>query len=209
MDKWVFDKSVADRFMEEARTNIPDYERVIQLCIDIAKEKRFQNKTIIDVGAALGYTVKRFVDNGFIYTEGVDNSEAMVNSEYNMAKGRIILSDKLPYIKYDMIIANWTLHFIKNRLEYIKSIYNGLNKNGVTIITDKTSQTDTIKTLYYDFKLHNNVPYEYVIKKEKSLRGYMDTYSAKWYLGVLESVGFSRVEIINASYGFVTFYCEK
>ena len=137
---WKFDNSVADRFDQEANTNIPDYQRVIQLCLDIAKEKDL--KSIIDVGAALGYTIDKFIKEGYTDVEGVDNSEAMINSDLNLAKGRIIFSSTFPkHRKYDMVLANWTLHFVDERIKYIQDIYNGLNDGGVLILTDKTIQT--------------------------------------------------------------------
>jgi hypothetical protein len=33
---WQFDHQLALRFQKEAETNIPDYERVIDMCLDIA-----------------------------------------------------------------------------------------------------------------------------------------------------------------------------
>jgi hypothetical protein len=79
---------------------------------------------------------------------------------------------------------------------------------GVLILTDKTNQSETVKNLYYDFKRSNGVSDEYIYSKEESLKGYMDTKDFYEYAHTLNSIGFD-VEIINASYGFVTFYCEK
>jgi tRNA (cmo5U34)-methyltransferase len=206
--RWKFDKTVADRFDQEANSNIPDYQRVIQLCIDLAKEKNI--KSVIDVGAALGYTIDRFVKEGFVDVEGVDNSEAMINSELNMAKDKIFLSSTFPkHRKYDMVLANWTLHFVDERIEYIKDIYNGLNDNGVLILSDKTLQTEEVQTLYYRFKLENGVPLDYINQKRKMLEGYMHINSLKWYMDVLHAVGFKNIQVINAKLGFVTFYCDK
>ena len=205
---WKFDNSVADRFDQEANTNIPDYQRVIQLCLDIAKEKDL--KSIIDVGAALGYTIDKFIKEGYTDVEGVDNSEAMINSDLNLAKGRIIFSSTFPkHRKYDMVLANWTLHFVDERIKYIQDIYNGLNDGGVLILTDKTIQTKEIQNLYYKFKLDNGVPLEYIDQKRKMLQGYMNIHSFQWYIDILNAIGFENIQIINAKLGFVTFYCEK
>jgi SAM-dependent methyltransferase len=206
--QWEFDKSVADRFMDEARSNIPDYERVIDLCVDIAKEKNI--RSVIDVGAALGYTVDKFLKEGYEDVEGVDNSTAMINSDLNLAKGKILLSSTFPnHRNYDMVLANWTLHFISDKIKYITDIYNGLNHDGVFILSDKTKQTEEIESLYYKFKLDNGVPLEYIYQKKKMLEGYMIVKSVKWYMDILTAIGFKNVQIINAKLGFVTFYCEK
>jgi hypothetical protein len=63
--------------------------------------------------------------------------------------------------------------------------------------------------MYYDFKRANGVSDEYIKRKEKALTGVMHTMSAEWYLTHLEKVGFQRVEILNARYGFVTYLCKN
>ena len=34
---WKFDESVAERFQHEAQSHIPDYDRVIDLCLNYAE----------------------------------------------------------------------------------------------------------------------------------------------------------------------------
>ena len=204
-EKWEFDDSVASRFQQEATSNIPDYERVIQLCIDIAKQKK--STTIVDVGSALGHTLDKFIESGFEDVYGVESSEAMRSaSKY---KAIAMLSDTFPdNLKPDMVLANWTLHFVDERKQYIQDVYNSM-KGGVFILTDKTPQSDTVKELYYDFKRSNGLSDEYIYEKEKKLQGYMNLLPVQWYLDTLKEVGFDEVQIINSKYGFVTFYCEK
>lgn len=204
---WEFNKEIADRFQQEAESNIPDYDRVIQLCIDVADAKFTPSSKFVDVGSALGETLYQFKANGYPNIVGIEASEAM--AEQSMFKKDVILSETYPNIQADMVMANWTLHFIKERYEYIRTIYESLNEGGVLIITDKTSQSDTIKTLYYDFKRSNGVSDEYIREKEDKLKGYMETHPVDWYLIFLREIGFKNVQILNARYGFVTFYCEK
>lgn len=46
---WKFDDSVARDFQEIAKTNIPDYERVISLCLDIAKKTCEKDEKVADI----------------------------------------------------------------------------------------------------------------------------------------------------------------
>lgn len=210
MTTWKFDKEVADRFQKEAKSNIPDYDRVIKLCISIARKKKLQDKLIIDVGSALGYTLNRFIRSGFPCIIGVESSEQMLHSEHNLHRERTILKNTFPTEhKYGMVMANWTLHFIKERKKYIKDIYNSLEDDGVFILTDKTTQSDTIKELYYDFKRSHGVTDEYIYQKEKKLKGYMVVYEPDWYIDTMKKIGFKNIQIINSNLGFVTFYAEK
>ena len=208
MIMWEFNKEVADRFEDEAKNNIPDYDRVINLCLDIAKIKLPQYPSLIDIGSATGITVEKFIDNGFLHTYGVESSEAMI--EKCRYKQMIVHSDKFPVgIRVNMAMANWTLHFIKERKQYIQDVYKGLYDDGIFILSDKTTQTKEIKDLYYQFKIANGVSEEYIVEKEQQLKGYMDLYPVEWYIDTLKEVGFKNIQIINARLGFVTFYCEK
>ena len=208
VDKWQFDDSVAERFQQEAVSNIPDYDRVISLCIDIAKRHLQSDDFIIDIGSALGYTVDRFIDSGFTCAMGVESSESML--KITKHPERIIHSDTFPTnINPRMALANWTLHFIIEREKYIKDVYDNLSDDGVFVLTDKTPQSQLIKNLYYDFKRANGVSDEYIYEKEQRLKGYMHLYSIDWYLDTLSRVGFKNVQIINSNLGFVTFYAEK
>ena len=204
---WTFDDSVANRFQQEARDHIPDYSRVVDMCLEIAKDNLTQSAAIIDVGSALGYTVDRFVQAGFTHMQGLDNSEAMVKQ--SLHKDKIILSNEFPNLSFDMILMNWTLHFVIDKLSYIQSMYNNLKPGGYLIVSDKTTQSAEVKKKYYDFKRANGVSQEYINEKEKKLAGYMYTVPTSWYNSTFTEVGFSSIEVINARYGFVTFLCKK
>jgi SAM-dependent methyltransferase len=205
---WQFDDTVAQRFHEEAISNIPDYQRVIDLCLTLALDKFTKQSYVVDVGSAIGHTIDQFINQGFENVIGVEASESMI--KYSQHSDRVVLSSTLPLdITADLILANWTLHFIIERKQYILNMFNALNSNGVVIITDKTTQSDTIKKLYYDFKRKNGVSDSYIKDKEEKLKGYMHCYTCEWYLDTLASVGFKNIQIINSNLGFVTFYAEK
>jgi hypothetical protein len=122
--QWEFDDSVAARFQNEARTNIPDYDRVINMCLSIAKKKLNESSNIIDVGSALGHTIDVFTKAGFKNICGVDNSSSMI--ENSMYKEKIIQSEEFPENKYDMVLINWTLHFIEEKRKYL--LMSGKNR---------------------------------------------------------------------------------
>ena len=205
--KWEFDQTVAERFQHEARTNIPDYDRVIKLCLEVANKTLCKDSSIIDVGSALGHTLDVFIKDGFTNVTGVDNSDTMIaNSLHPM---RVTKSDKLPDGRYDMVLANWTLHFVQDRYDYIKNIHDSLNTDGILILSDKTLQDPIIEDMYYDFKRSCNVTQEYIDEKKQKLKGYMFPYSVEWYMTTLKVLGFNNIQILNAKVGFVTFYATK
>jgi tRNA (cmo5U34)-methyltransferase len=204
---WEFNNDVAKRFQFEARTNIPDYDRVIDTCLNIANKKFDKTISIIDIGSALGHTLDVFFKDGFENIIGVDNSTEMINNSLHQHK--VKYSTKLPTGNYDMVLANWTLHFVNERKEYIQDVYDNMNNGGVFILSDKTPQDDFIKEMYYDFKRSNGITDEYIYEKEEKLKGYMNLMPIRWYLDTMKLTGFRNIQIINSRFGFVTFYCEK
>jgi hypothetical protein len=204
---WVFDESVAKRFQLEAEAHIPSYHTVIDICVEFANKNLKKDARIIDVGSALGYTMKRFIDEGYSNVIGVDNSRAMIDN--SIFPELVIESDSFPKNNYDLILANWTMHFIQDKYSYLRDIYDSLPLGKYLILTDKLQQSDIIKRDYYDFKRKNGVSEEYIQQKEKDLIGVMHSVTLGWYTNKLNMVGFNSVEVIHADLGFVTFLCRK
>jgi SAM-dependent methyltransferase len=206
MTIWKFDNSVADRFQHEANTHIPDYQRVIELCVQYCDNYYAKDSKIIDVGSALGHTLYSFTQAGFTNIYGVESSQDMIAKSF--LKQNVICSDKFPNNEYDVVLINWTLHFIQDKLAYLQSVYDNLNHNGSLILTDKVTQSSRMKDMYYNFKRSNGVSDEYILEKEARLQGYMHTENIQWYVDKLEQLGFT-VEILSARFNFVTFLCFK
>lgn len=204
---WVFDDTVAVRFQEEAIANIPSYNHVIDWCLDFANKNINKTDRVIDVGSALGFTIDKFINAGYTNIVGVDNSTAMI--EHGLHSSCVINSDTFPIDKYKLVLANWTLHFVKDKAQYLQDIYNSLVPGGYLILSDKTLQSDIVKNLYYDFKRQQGLSEEYIREKEQKLVGVMHSVSAEWYLRQLRLTGFATSDIINSDRGFVTFLCVK
>ena len=204
-ESWIFDEAVATRFQHEAESHIPSYNIVINKSVDFAKKTLQPNDLIIDVGSALGFTINKFKAAGFKNVIGVDNSTAMIAK--SLYSDTIVHSSTLPANKYKLVLINWTLHFILDKQEYLRSVYNSLD-NGYLILTDKMTQSDKVKEMYYDFKRNNGVADEYIYQKEDSLKTIMHCKSVEWYTSQLTNIGFD-IEIIHADLGFVTFLCYK
>lgn len=203
---WQFDKEVAARFETEARTHIPNYESVVQKCVDIALDT-FADKReakIIDVGSATGYTMERLLSAGFSQVYGVDSSQAMI--ERCRLRERVFHSDSFPTVHapYDIVLANWTLHFIAEREAYIKEVKAALRTGGIFILTDKMSSSPLVQEKYYDFKRSMGVSEDEIARKEASLQGVLTTRPLEWYFDVLSAAGFRDVSVIDAPYCFAT-----
>ena len=204
---WTFDDTVAQRFQLEAATHIPDYDRVIDMCVNIVNYSFPKTATIIDVGSALGFTVDKFLKAGYTEVTGLEVSESMKNN--SLHQDRIVLSNTMPDQKYNVVLANWTLHFILERKEYLTDIFNKLVHGGILILSEKMSQPYPLKDLYYNWKRSNGVSQETIMSKEQKLKGVLETKPLMWYLEILEKIGFAEIECINSRFGFNTLICKK
>ena len=209
--QWKFDGAVADHFDNIARRHIPNYEKVIDKCVQIAHTAFGGNKhiKIIDVGSATGYTMHRFISEGFTQVWGVESSHHM--KERSMHADTVILSDTFPhrYGPFDFIMANWTLHFVQSREAYLRSIYESLSETGVCIITDKMQTSPFLVNRYHDFKRSKGVSDAEIEEKARLITGVLVPYPLEWYLRTLRKIGFSSVEVFDADWCFVSIICAK
>ena len=210
---WKFDEDVAARFDEIARTNLPHYEIVIQKCLTVARAA-FPDKEstkIIDVGSALGRTMEVFLAAGYKQVYGVDNSEAM------LAKSRVqknlILSETFPKEKgpFDIVIANWTLHFIadeQERKQYLLDIRKSLSAGGILILSEKMGSTPLVHGRYTEFKQGHGISDEAIAENTAAVSGVLVSLPLPWYVRALEEAGFKTIEMIDAEWCFNTFLCR-
>ncbi len=209
VDSWRFDEDIAKQFLEIAEREIPDYQRVIDKTVHVINKCGFHTPKIIDVGSAIGETLKRLHDEGYRNLYGVDNSKAMLDRSFN--KATLLYSEKFPVDSgpFDVIIANWVLHFIEQRDEYLRTIKSALSKDGILILTEKVTSSSLAHSLYDEFKRNNGMTEREINKKRKQLKGVLTPRSLGWYLKMLSEAGFNSVDIINANSVFVTFLIQK
>jgi len=209
MTKWRFDKKLAPHFVDHARKHIPDYDKVIDLSVELCKDHYDTHSTIIDVGCASGETIKRLHAQGFKNIYGVDNSQAMLD-ECPKDIAKYELSENYPtnFPCMDVIICNWTLHFIKDKVAYLKSIKNNLKIDGILILSEKTTLDPLMIKKYHEFKLQKGVTQEEIKIKEKQLKDVMFIDNIEWYLKTLKDIGFKNINVINSYYCFNTFICR-
>ena len=156
---WKFDETIAPVFVEHARKHIPNYESVTDKCARYCELNLNKDSKIIDVGCATGHTIQKLYARGFTNLHGVDNSKKMID----LAPSDIAtytVSDRFPKGQYDMILCNWTLHFIEDKMSYLQDIYDSLSDNG------------TIK------------------EKQKRIENVMFIKSVEWYQQTLRTMGF-------------------
>lgn len=208
---WKFDAKIAQNWFWHARRHIPNYEQVIQQCVDFARYKCKPDSKIIDVGCSTGETLQQLKENGFTNLYGVDSSPDMIsacNPEHNFT---LATSDKFPkeFGSFDLVMMNWTLHFVKDKESYLKEIYDSLNDNGTLILSEKISLDPYTIAQYHNYKRSRGASEEEIKSKEQSVKDIMFIDNIEWYQETLKNLGFININIINSYWGFCTFACTK
>ena len=204
---WTFDNKVAEIFPSHARQHIPNYDKVIQKTLDICADYS-ADSAIVDVGCAVGETLVKLHHNGFTNLYGVDNSQSMLDRCPKNIGAEYILSDKFEIDKkFDVIIINWTMHFIKDKRMYLEQVRKRLNTNGTLILTDKTSVHDFPQKHYYNLKRANGVSEAEIQAKATSLENVMHIKDVQWYLTAFMLEGFTT-HIFDADWCFTSFVCK-
>jgi tRNA (cmo5U34)-methyltransferase len=208
--EWTFNKEIAKKFNRHARQHIPDYERVLNLTINLCTQKLKKNSNILEIGCAIGETVSRLNEKGYKNVHAVDQSQDMLDYCPKDA-ATYYCSSNFPKIDllFDAVLCNWTLHFIKNKNDYLKNIYNAMNSNSFLILSEKTENSGLALKQYHQWKSNNGVSDEEIQSKAKSLEGVLFVNSINWYLKNLKSIGFNEIYIANSTWCFTTFVAVK
>jgi SAM-dependent methyltransferase len=207
---WTFDSYVADHFSEIAHKHIPDYEETIQASLDLIEESAFNDPKIIDVGCATGETLRQLQEAGYDSIYGLDHSPYMLE-KIKLDEVELILSEIFPVSKgpFDAVIANWTIHFIEDRRNYLEYIFTSLSTSGFLILTEKTTMSPMLNKQYHQFRSNMGLTDEEIDKGEMQLKGVLNPKSVGWYMRILNEIGFDIVDIVRAKHGFVTFLAVK
>lgn len=207
---WSFDQRVAGIFAEHARQHIPDYDRVLDLAVDLCQQKLNNDSPILEIGCAVGETVNRLHRVGFTDIHAVDNSQSMIDRcPSNLAT--YYLSDTFPDIdvEFDAVLCNWTMHFIENKSPYLTEIYQHLRPGGFFFLTEKTANSGLALEQYHLYKSRHGVSDQEIRDKAASLQGVMFPETVEWYLEILKKLGFSQITVANANWCFTTFVAIK
>lgn len=209
VEKWKFNKRVAMNFDYIADTSIPKYRVIIHKTVDIIAGLSRDSK-IIDVGCATGNTLDVLKKKGFTNIYGVDSSHDMIEEAYKKGYTNLICSPTFPVKEgpFDVIIANWTLHFIEpiKRVRYIQDIYDSLNSGGMLILSEKVDEDEES---YLQFKRDNFLSEKDIQEKKEALKGVLIPQTVNWYRNILKNAGFEIVSTVDHTFCFVTFLVVK
>ena len=234
-----FNETVAHVFDDMANRSIPAYQQVETMTADLAATFYRPGTAIYDLGCSTCTESILLLERirtsrghlpGDLEIQALDNSLPMcrearekvaaytANVPESEGKIRVQHADILETEIHNasVVIMNYTLQFIPplERETLIKRILNGLCRNGVLLVSDKTlqSHTDVSRIFidhYYNYKRLNGYSELEISRKREALENVLVPYHIKEEEQLFYSCGFDTVDIYFSWYNFTSFLCVK
>lgn len=218
---FTFDESVAEVFPDMIQRSVPGYSNIITAIGMLAARFVTGNSNVYDLGCSRGagiLSIRRNVQAQDVKIIGVDNSEPMVercrqhiNAYHSDIPVEILLDDirQIDIQNASMVVLNFTLQFLppNDRLLLLQKIYQGLNPNGVLVLSEKFTFADErmnelLIDLHHTFKRANGYSELEVSQKRTALENVMRTDSIETHKNRLQQAGFSQVELWFQCFNF-------
>ncbi|WGE86402.1 carboxy-S-adenosyl-L-methionine synthase CmoA [Actinobacillus equuli] len=218
---FTFDESVAEVFPDMIQRSVPGYSNIITAIGMLAQRFVTEGSQVYDLGCSRGagiLSIRRNLQTNQVKIIGVDNSQPMVErcrSHINAYHSDVpveILCDDIRHIEIknaSMVVLNFTLQFLPraDRLELLTKIYQGLNPNGILVLSEKfTFANETMNELLIDlhhtFKRANGYSELEVSQKRTALENVMLTDSIETHKDRLKQAGFSQIELWFQCFNF-------
>ena len=223
--KFAFDQTVASVFDDMLTRSVPFYDEVRQLIISLILADQTEGKKILDLGVS---TAKFLLElnsqmQSSMQLKGIDNSQAMIDRARQKCQAfgadiTLELADMLeyPYANEDIIVANYTLQFIRpiQRIELIKRIFESLNDNGAFIFSEKIVFEDKrldkqMIDIYYDYKQSQGYSTYEIAQKREALENILIPFTIEENIQMCKEAGFSQIDTLFQWANFVTFIAKK
>ncbi len=223
--KFEFDQAVASVFDDMLSRSVPFYDEVRDLVISLILAEQEEGKKVLDLGAS---TAKFLLDlhskmEAGMRLKGIDNSPAMLERAEQKCRAfgatiELELADMMAYdySNEDVIVANYTLQFIRpmQRIELIKRLYEGLNKEGMFIFSEKVVFEDKrldkeMIDIYYAYKKRQGYSDYEIAQKREALENVLIPFTIEENIRMCKEAGFGKIDTIFQWANFVTFVAKK
>lgn len=225
---FIFDENVAEVFPDMIQRSVPGYSNIITAIGMLAERFVTADSNVYDLGCSRGaatLSARRNIHQPNVKIIGIDNSQPMVErcrqhiAVYHSGIPVEILCNDIRHVEIknaSMVILNFTLQFLppEDRVALLTKIYEGLNPNGVLVLSEKFRFEDTkidhlLIDLHHQFKRANGYSELEVSQKRTALENVMRTDSIETHKVRLKNVGFSQVELWFQCFNFGSMIAVK
>jgi len=219
-----FSFSTIKDFDSHIDRSIKNYGGLNQDIISLSKYFIEQETKVIDIGCSTGKLLveitKAFDEfqinrTEFVGIEIEDNfmkeNVAGENRFISFLHGDIkqVVNERNVFENVSFCTSIFTLQFLsqKDRLNVIQAVYDGLNRGGAFVFSEKIYASDAkiqdmMTFIYYDFKRETFVADD-ILDKENSLRKIMKPINYEQICQDLKTVGFTSYDMFWKQYNFI------
>jgi len=220
LDKLVdfnFDEKVANVFPDMINRSVPGYASIVAMTGILSAEFYQPHSNCYDLGCSLGasaLSMAKAIKDESLKIIAVDNSQAMLQKSrelmlQNDAKqSRLdcieLLCDDVNHIDIanaSVVVMNFTLQFVapENRFSLLKKIYQGMNKGGILILSEKLNYSDEAQQqllidMHHFFKKANGYSKLEISQKRQTLENVLLPETLEQHKTRLKQAGFSQME---------------
>ncbi len=228
LSNFKFDDKVAGVFPDMLKRSIPGYPAIINMIGTLTGKYAQPGSNLYDLGCSLGASALSMqhglrVKNCHIYA--IDNSQAMIDRCRKQLKeivGTEPITCKCEDItkssieNASVVVMNFTLQFISPdlRCALLKKIYQGMNKGGILILSEKVKFADQhvnslLIDIYHAFKKANGYSELEISQKRTALEKVLIPETAKQHRDRLVRAGFTSVDQWFQCFNFMSMMAIK
>ena len=223
-----FNEEVTEVFEDMIDRSVPGYKSSLKLIENLGNSYFQNNSSCYDLGCSLGASTLSLLKaikkkDGRIYA--VDSSKDMIISCKSNFKDSID-SNKVNFINQGLetiqitdasvVVLNFVLQFIDSvkREELLEKIFQGMKKNGLLILSEKTHfdnkyRNQTLLNLHHNFKFKNGYTKMEISRKRDALEGVLVTDLEKCHRQRLGEIGFKEIRKVMSNLNFFTLIAQK
>jgi len=217
-----FGAETAQVFDDMVNRSVPFYGEIQRMVCELAESFAVPGTNLYDIGCATGNTLillhQKLADKN-IQLIGIDNSDEMLSKAYSKFAGQCgenkiqLLNANLhelpPIDNSSVVIMLLTLQFVRPlyREKLVRTILNGLHKNGCLILVEKVTGSCTLLNrlyieYYYNYKRRKGYSEMEISQKREALENVLIPYHHEENRKILLDSGFSHVEEFFRWYNF-------
>ena len=216
-----FGTTVANVFDDMVNRSVPYYGEMQRMIAELAADHAKDGTYVYDLGCSTGTTMigmNTLVPENIEFI-GVDDSSQMLEKcdtklqeagftrKYQLVNAD--LNKSVDIKNASVVVLCLTLQFVRPiyRERLVRTIYDGLNKDGVLILIEKILaeesdfNRDFIK-YYYDMKRRNHYTEMEIAQKREALENVLIPYKLSENITLLREAGFANYEIFFKWYNF-------
>jgi len=225
---FVFDQSVVQVFQDMIGRSVPAYSTLLSMIPVLIRQYVQQDSRCYDLGCSLGaatLAMRHSINKSGVRIVAVDNSEAMTEQCRDYIKNdnadvpvEILCDDisNVDMVDASIVVMNFTLQFIEKekRPGLIEKIYNGLNENGVLLLSEKIEFEDDeeqewMTGLHHEFKKANGYSALEISQKRTALEDVLIPETVNQHKKRLQQAGFKKSIVWFQCFNFVSILAIK